>query len=164
MDMILKIKKMHRKHFGTMKGEPSLEAMIWNLKFKRLAPWEKSILNDYKKSQKPKKKASNSLKRGAISSKARKIVNQRDHQQCVFCGSTLNPELAHLTSRGAGGKGNPRNLATLCRKHHKILDNPLGEKEIIERTKLKTFISLWREGANSWMNWYEEKNGAYESH
>lgn len=161
MEIEQKVRRIYKKYFYPYENI-DIEKIIWDLKSKKLTYYEKQILNEYKTISKLPKVSSNSLKRGHISTRARKIVNLRDHSECCFCGSNYKPELAHIKSRGAGGKGNPRNLITLCREHHRILDNPIGIMEISKRNQIKSFIEEWRKGSDSWLNWYEEQHGAYE--
>ncbi len=138
--------------------EYDINNLLWQLKGKKLLPFEKKIIRDYKNIFKEKSPQSQSKKRGHISSLTRKIVNKRDGKECRFCGSTLNIELAHIISRGAGGSGEVNNLISLCRKHHQLLDNPVGTNQINERKKLKNFINVWKGGAEMWFNWFKEKN------
>jgi hypothetical protein len=36
---------------------------------------------------------------------------------CIVCGSP-NPDMHHVTTKGAGGDDSPSNLMPLCRRHH----------------------------------------------
>ncbi len=45
------------------------------------------------------------------------------HPCCIYCGSPRHLELAHYVPRSRGGRGVPENLAVLCTKCHKELDN-----------------------------------------
>ncbi len=58
-----------------------------------------------------------------IKPKVRNQVLERDSKRCVVCSTTYNLELAHVLSRAHGGLGKPKNLVTLCQKHHKMLDS-----------------------------------------
>jgi 5-methylcytosine-specific restriction protein A len=53
-------------------------------------------------------------KRGYISSQIRKAVLQRDHQQCLACGSQDTLTVAHITPISQGGNSEIENLQTLC--------------------------------------------------
>jgi hypothetical protein len=53
-------------------------------------------------------------KRGYVSSKIRKAVLQRDHHQCLVCGSKDNLTVAHITPISRGGNSEIENLQTLC--------------------------------------------------
>ncbi|MCK5867580.1 MAG: HNH endonuclease [Mycoplasmataceae bacterium] len=119
----------------------SITRLLYMMKSKKIDQYEKEFLNSLKTT---KKTTSASTKRGAISSKSRKIVNERDSKECQYCSSKENIELAHITSRGAGGSGTPNNLISLCRKHHKTLDNPIGFNAIKEQRKIKEFIESWK--------------------
>ena len=117
-----------------------LSNLIYRLKGKRILPMEKEFLNSLKTE---KKTTSASSKRGAISSKVRKEVNERDGKKCQYCSKVTNIELAHIISRGNGGAGTKDNLISLCREHHKTLDNPIGFNAIKKQKKIKEFIITW---------------------
>jgi len=53
-------------------------------------------------------------KRGYVSSKIRTAVLQRDHHQCLACGSQDNLTIAHITPISRGGNSELENLQTLC--------------------------------------------------
>lgn len=53
-------------------------------------------------------------KRGYVSSQIRAAVLERDHHQCLVCGSKDNPTVAHLTPISRGGNSEIENLQTLC--------------------------------------------------
>jgi predicted restriction endonuclease len=53
-------------------------------------------------------------KRGYVSSKMRQAVLQRDHHQCLVCGSKDNLSVAHITPISQGGNSEIENLQTLC--------------------------------------------------
>ncbi len=126
-------------------NEYDIENLLWKLKGKKLLQYEKQTIREYKNIFKEKSKLSNSVKRGTITTKTRNIVNKRDKKECQFCGSILNVELAHIISRGCGGSGKANNLISLCRIHHQILDNPVGEIQINKRKKIKKFIKKFKE-------------------
>lgn len=109
--------------------------------FKRLVKGLK--LNQWDKSKLKQKKAkkTKSQKHGSIPDNIRMIVKERDGHKCIFCNENYNLEIAHIKSRGAGGSGkNAHNLVTLCSKHHKILDQALGKRELEIRIKIKSKI------------------------
>lgn len=62
-----------------------------------------------------------------ISPEVRQEVMARDsidgHPCCIYCGSPKFLELAHYVPRSRGGMGVPENLAVLCTKCHRELDN-----------------------------------------
>lgn len=53
-------------------------------------------------------------KRGYVSSKIRQAVLQRDHHQCLACGSQDTLTVAHITPISQGGNSEIENLQTLC--------------------------------------------------
>lgn len=61
-----------------------------------------------------KQQKSDRQKRGYVSSKIRKTVLQRDHNQCLLCGSQDNLTVAHITPISRGGNSEIENLQTLC--------------------------------------------------
>lgn len=52
--------------------------------------------------------------RSSVSSKIRKAVLQRDHHQCLACGSQDILTVAHITPISQGGNSEIENLQTLC--------------------------------------------------
>lgn len=57
-----------------------------------------------------------------ISTKVRQAVIERDHKQCIFCGTHQMLSIAHYISRANGGLGVERNLALACMPCHHRLD------------------------------------------
>jgi predicted RNA-binding Zn-ribbon protein involved in translation (DUF1610 family) len=53
-------------------------------------------------------------KRGYVSSNIRKAVLERDHHQCLACGSQDTLTVAHITPISQGGNSEIENLQTLC--------------------------------------------------
>lgn len=53
-------------------------------------------------------------KRGYVSSTIRKAVLERDHHQCLLCGSKDNLSIAHITPISRGGNSEIENLQILC--------------------------------------------------
>lgn len=73
----------------------------------------------------------------------RKIVLERDHYQCVVCGSYNTLTLAHIyINRSHGGLGIPTNLATLCMECHHHLDNGKKHKQDVIRKEVETYMEL----------------------
>ena len=62
-----------------------------------------------------------------IPKNVRRVVLERDsidnHPCCIYCGSPRFLEIAHYVPRSRGGMGVPENLAVLCIKCHRELDN-----------------------------------------
>ena len=60
----------------------------------------------------------------------RKYIKKRDKNKCVICGNKGALQIMHIfLNRSHGGKGSKENGCLGCVKCHKILDNPIGEKE-----------------------------------
>jgi 5-methylcytosine-specific restriction endonuclease McrA len=55
-----------------------------------------------------------------VAASQRERVLQRDGNQCVICGSTLNLEVDHKRALMNGGDNSLSNLATLCNECHVI--------------------------------------------
>ena len=66
-----------------------------------------------------------------ISTKVRQAVIERDHKQCIFCGTHQMLSIAHRISRASGGKGIEKNLALVCIPCHKRLDQSIYRKEML---------------------------------
>jgi len=61
-----------------------------------------------------KQQKSDRQRRGYVSSKIRQTVLQRDHHQCLACGSQDTLTVAHITPVSRGGNSEIDNLQTLC--------------------------------------------------
>lgn len=60
----------------------------------------------------------------------RKYIKKRDKDRCVICGNKGALQIMHIfLNRSHGGRGCKENGCLGCVKCHKILDNPIGEKE-----------------------------------
>ena len=60
----------------------------------------------------------------------RKYIKKRDKDKCVICGNKGALQIMHIfLNRSHGGKGCKENGCLGCVKCHKILDNPIGDKE-----------------------------------
>ncbi len=53
-----------------------------------------------------------------LSDEIRNLVLNRDHHQCIECGSKENLNIHHVIPEKWGGENNPSNLVTLCRTCH----------------------------------------------
>jgi hypothetical protein len=63
----------------------------------------------------------------------RRIVHQRDGQQCQRCGLTVSLEechIHHMKRRSEGGDHSLQNLVTLCRSCHQLMEGHKGMKAI----------------------------------
>ena len=70
---------------------------------------------------------------------------------CIYCGSPRNIELAHFVSRARGGMGKESNLACLCERCHKALDNGA---DIRLRNDIKEVFEWWLK--DNYPGWSEE--------
>lgn len=60
----------------------------------------------------------------------RKYIKKRDKDKCVICGNKGALQIMHIfLNRSHGGKGCKENGCLGCVRCHKILDNPIGDKE-----------------------------------
>ena len=76
----------------------------------------------------------------------RKYVKKRDQNKCVICDSKGALQIMHIfVNRSHGGKGCKENGCLGCVKCHRILDNPIGEKEnrLAEKYKAKCMQHLF---------------------
>ena len=80
--------------------------MYHALKFGLISSAEVDIFDQQQKSDRQK--------RGYVSSKIRKAVLQRDHHQCLLCGSQERLTITHITPISQGGNSEIENLQTLC--------------------------------------------------
>lgn len=56
-------------------------------------------------------------------------VWERDGRMCIFCGSPFAFPEAHIIPRSNGGLGVEKNIITVCRRCHSLLDqSPKREK------------------------------------
>jgi 5-methylcytosine-specific restriction endonuclease McrA len=77
----------------------------------------------------------------------RQFVKERDHNQCVVCGSPRSLQLHHLITKGRyderlynfkQGIHDPRNLATVCNPYHRrIHDDPAMMKKMLEWQRVR---------------------------
>ena len=67
----------------------------------------------------------------AVSHALRESILERNHHQCIICGSRGNLEVDHSIALSNGGDNSPENLATLCDSCHIIktrMDRSLQKK------------------------------------
>lgn len=57
-----------------------------------------------------------------ISKAVKDIVWERDEHMCIFCGSPYARPEAHVIPRSKGGLGIEKNIITVCRRCHDLLD------------------------------------------
>lgn len=70
----------------------------------------------------------------------RKYIKKRDRNKCIICGNSGGLQIMHIfLSRAKGGKGCKENGCLGCVKCHKILDNPIGEKQLIKQYEIKKY-------------------------
>ena len=60
------------------------------------------------------------VERAKVSNKLRFQIFNRDGNKCRICGSTHNLEIDHIIPISKGGKSEPNNLQTLCRRCNKF--------------------------------------------
>lgn len=66
----------------------------------------------------------------------RKVIKKRDNNRCIICGSTGALQIMHIfMNRAHGGRGCKENGVLGCIKCHRIMDNPIGDKECEESKK-----------------------------
>ena len=90
-----------------------------------------------------------------ISEKVKEIVWERDHHECILCGSNFAAPNAHYIARSHGGMGIEENIVTLCLNCHNKYDNselrPVYRKEI--RRYLKSKYPDWDESKLIYRKW-----------
>lgn len=59
-----------------------------------------------------------------VSKALRNIVAERDSYTCVLCDNGYT-DMHHVTPRSQGGRNNPHNLVSLCRRCHMMLHREL---------------------------------------
>jgi 5-methylcytosine-specific restriction endonuclease McrA len=79
-----------------------------------------------------------------ISTKVRQAIIERDHKQCIFCGSHQMLSVAHYIPRSRGGLGVERNLALACMPCHHKLDQT-SYRLVMMRMFKKYLISKYGE-------------------
>ena len=82
-----------------------------------------------------------------ITQKAKRIVWERDREQCIICNSPNAMPNAHFIPRSKGGLGVERNIVTLCHSCHFKYDQTTLRNEFGEMIKgyLKEIYSDWNE-------------------
>lgn len=91
----------------------------------------------------------------SISEKTKSKVFERDHCQCVLCGSWKGQPNAHFIARSQGGLGIEQNIVTLCFECHQKYDNSAERPEIRERLReyLKSCYPDWNEEDLYYKKW-----------
>lgn len=88
----------------------------------------------------------------SIPPKVREEVEKRDSVNgvpcCIFCGSPNARGEAHFIRRSQGGLGIPQNLLTVCRVHHRLLDE--SEFSGMYKQKAKEYLK------NKYPDWNED--------
>lgn len=78
----------------------------------------------------------------SISKQVKENVWIRDKKRCIFChNSNALPEAHALLSRAYSGKGEERNIITVCRACHYKLDNGVAP----ERKAMKAYARKYLE-------------------
>lgn len=88
-------------------------------------------LKEYRQ-QTPLRKTPSSARAKAvsISPKVKKIVYDRDHGTCIFCGAPGLPEM-HVVPRSKGGLGVASNIVCACRECHRRADQSIDRADMI---------------------------------
>lgn len=68
----------------------------------------------------------------AIPQKVKDAVWERDQHRCILCGSTQAMPNAHVVSRAQSGRGIETNVATLCQKCHRLVDQSNQRKYLMQ--------------------------------
>lgn len=61
------------------------------------------------------------------------IVWERDNRRCIFCGSPQAFPEAHILSRSNGGLGTEKNIITVCRRCHRLLDQSTRREKMLKQ-------------------------------
>ena len=67
-----------------------------------------------------------------IPKRVKDAVWQRDNHRCILCGSTQAMPNAHIISRAQGGRGIETNIVTLCQNCHRMLDQSIHRKYLMQ--------------------------------
>lgn len=62
-------------------------------------------------------------------------VWERDGQRCIFCGSPQARPEAHVIPRSSGGLGVEKNIITVCRRCHTLLDQTERRDKMFDQAK-----------------------------
>ena len=68
-----------------------------------------------------------------ISQKTKRIVWERDHERCIFCGSHQAMPNAHVLPRSKGGLGVPENIVTACWQCHEAMDHSSQRERMLKQ-------------------------------
>ena len=81
--------------------------------------------------------------------KVKKVVWERDHHKCIYCGKYVSVYFAnsHYIKRSQLGLGIEENVVTACQNCHNLYDFGTNIEEMINYTKnyLKLKYSVWNE-------------------
>ena len=66
-----------------------------------------------------------------ISKSVKDSVWERDGRMCIFCGSPFAFPEAHIIPRSRGGLGTEKNIITVCRKCHNLLDQSAKREKML---------------------------------
>jgi 5-methylcytosine-specific restriction endonuclease McrA len=95
----------------------------------------------------------------AIPPKVKKAVEERDSINgvpcCIFCGSPNARGEAHVIGRSQGGLGVEKNLVTVCRNCHGLMDNSTKSKYYVTKAKeyLQSIYPDWNEEELVYNKW-----------
>ena len=92
-----------------------------------------------------------------IPKKVKDAVWERDHHQCIRCGSPYAFPNAHYIRRSSGGLGIEENIVTLCMGCHNDFDNGWGDTPIIIGAEIKRYLQdiypSWDESNLYYQKW-----------
>ncbi|WP_370863080.1 HNH endonuclease [uncultured Dubosiella sp.] len=79
-----------------------------------------------------------------IPKEVKDAVWERDGGRCIFCGNAYARPEAHVVPRSAGGLGVEKNIITVCRRCHTLLDQTPRRDRMLAQAKHYLF-SLYGE-------------------
>ena len=87
--------------------------------------------------------------------KVKKIVWERDHHRCIFCGSYYAFPEAHVLPRSKDGLGIEQNVVTTCRECHRKMDQSTDRDKYLAKAKthLERFYGSWDEEKVKYKKW-----------
>lgn len=70
-----------------------------------------------------------------IPKEVKDAVWERDGKRCIFCGSSYARPEAHVLSREKGGLGVEKNIVTVCRRCHMLMDQSSRREAMLKDAK-----------------------------
>lgn len=81
----------------------------------------------------------------SISMETKVKVWDRDGGACLWCGAHNAAPEAHYIPRFKGGLGIEQNVLTLCRKCHRIFDQPSTDAEVATSRRMRKYFKYYLE-------------------